>query len=291
VIDSHTHVWGPDTDDHPWATEPMVETADELPVETVYSAEELLANMDEVGIDEAFIIGLPVTHWLDNWYVEKVAREYDRLYGIGLLDPFADDAATELHRLMEIEDFVGFRLATVFPRDGMYEVDPADTVETDWLIDAIDESEFWEACAETGTSVNLLCHYEQLNQVQKLVDTYPELTYVIDHFGRAGGDVPDDDDDFARFAELTENENVLVKASAIPYLSNEDFPHLDMENKIRWLLDEVGREQVAWGSDYPFVSPVSDYEGTLTCLDYMDSISSQDREWLTDRSFKRHLDL
>lgn len=291
VIDSHTHAWGPDTDDHPWETEPMVETARDLPVETVYSADELLSDMDELGVDEAFVVGLPVTDWLDNWYVEKVAREYDRLYGIALLDPFADDAADELRRLMDIEDLVGVRLATVFPRDRMYAVDPADTVQTEWLRDAVDESAFWEACAETGASVNLLSHYRQLDQVRELVDAYPDLTYVVDHFGRASADVPTDDEDFARLADLAQNGNVLVKASAIPALSDEAFPHLDMEDKIRWLLDECGREQVAWGSDYPFVSSASDYEGTLACLDHMDSLSAQDRRWLTERSFERHLGL
>lgn len=267
----------------------MVETARDLPVETVYSADELLDDMDEIGVDEAVVVGLPVTDWRDNWYVERVAREYDRLYGIALVDPFADDAADELRRLMAIDDLVGFRLATVFPRDRMYEVDPADTVQNSWLRDAADESAFWEACAETDASVNLLTHYEQLDQVQELVDAYPDLTYVVDHFGRAGPDVPTDDGDFSRFADLARNGNVLVKASAVPFLSEEEFPYLDMEEKIRWLLDECGREQVAWGSDYPFVSPASDYEGTLACLDHMESLSDQDRRWLTERSFERHI--
>lgn len=291
VVDSHTHAWGPDTDDHPWETDSMVETARDLPVETVYAADELLADMNEVGVDEAVVVGLPVTHWLDNWYVETVTREYDRLYGIALLDPFADDAADELRRLMAIDGLIGFRLATVFPQDRMYEVDPADTVQNDWLHEAINEPAFWDACAETGASINLLSHYEQLDQVQALVESYPDLTYVIDHVGRAGPDVPTDDEDFSRFADLAENDNVLVKASAIPFLSDEEFPHLDMEEKIRWLLDEFGPEQVAWGSDYPFVSPASDYEETLACLDHMDSLSARDHRWLTERAFVRHLGL
>lgn len=291
VIDAHTHAWGPDVEDHPWTTEPIVAAVEELPIETEYTAEVLLEDMDAVGIDEAFVIGLPVTHWLDNWYVKEVAREYDRLYGIGLLDPFADDAADALRDLLAVDDVVGFRLATVYPRDEMYEIDPGDTVQTDWLRDAVGETDFWEACAETDAAVTLLAHYQQSDQIQDLVDAYPDLTYVVDHFGRAEASVPRDDPDLQRLVGLCENENVLLKASAIPAISNEPFPHLDVEERIRWLLDECGREQVAWGSDYQFISPVTDYESTLTCLDHMDSLSDGDVEWLTERSFKRHLDV
>lgn len=291
ILDSHMHAWGPDTAEHPWETDSIVEAVKALPVKTEYTAEVLLEDLDAAGVDEAVVIGLPLTHWLDNWYVETVAREYDRLYGVALLDPFAENAAGELRRLMAIDDLVGFRLAPVFPRDAMYEVDPGETVQTDWLRDAIDETAFWEACAETGASVNLLAHYTQLDQVQALVETYPELSYVVDHFGRAGADVAVDDPAFAQFADLADAGDVLVKASAIPAISDEQFPHRDVEDKIRWLLDTFGREKVAWGSDYPFISPETDYEETLTCLDEMDAVSDGEHRWLTERSFRRHVDI
>lgn len=289
ILDSHVHAWGPDTAEHPWETDSIVEAVEGLPVETEYTAEVLLADLDAAGVDEAVVVGLPVTHWLDNWYVEHVAREYDRLYGIALLDPFADDAASELRRLMAVDDVVGFRLAPVFPREAMYEVDPSETVETTWLRDAIEETAFWEACAETGASVNLLAHYTQLDQVHDLVERYPDLSYVVDHFGRAGAGVPVDDPAFQQFADLAAAGDVLVKASAIPAISEESYPHRDVEPKIRWLLDTFGREKVAWGSDYPFISPVTDYESTLTCLEEMDTLSSADHRWLTEHSFRDHV--
>ena len=291
ILDSHMHAWGPDTAAHPWETAPIVEAVESLPVETAYTADVLLDDLDAAGVAEAVVVGLPVTHWLDNWYVEKVAREQERLYGIALLDPFADDAADELRRLMAVDDVVGFRLAPVYPRDAMYEVDPGRTVETDWLRDAIDQQAFWEACAETGASVNLLAHYTQLDQVQALVEAYPDLSYVVDHFGRAGADVPINDPAFAEFAGLAEAGDVLVKASAIPAISEEPYPHHDVEDKIRWLLDTFGREKVAWGSDYPFISSQTEYASTLTCLAEMDAVSDGEHRWLTERSFRRHVGL
>lgn len=37
--------------------------------------------------------------------------------------------------------------------------------------------------------------------------------------------VPPDEGSFARMGELADHEQVLVKASAIPFLLNEAFPH------------------------------------------------------------------
>lgn len=118
---------------------------------------------------------------------------------------------------------------------------------------------------------------------------YPDLAYVVDHFGRAGGDVPIDDPGFQQFADLAAAGDVLVKASAVPAISEEPYPHRDVESKIRWLLDTFGREKVAWGSDYPFISSVTDYASTLTCLEEMPGLSDGDRRWLTERSFREHV--
>jgi predicted TIM-barrel fold metal-dependent hydrolase len=288
VFDNHTHAWGPDVEDHPWDTDAMVSLARSLPVADVYDADALLADMDAVGVDEAVVVGLPLPEWHDNWYTLKVAEEYDRLYGIVLADPFHDDAADRLRAEAAHEDVIGYRLASVYPRDRMYAVDPGETVRTDWLLDAIEETAFWEATAETETAVTLLVQYEQLDQVLELVERYPELDYVIDHMARAYADVPFDDPDFATFEDLAEYDNVLVKASALGLLSHEAFPFTDIEGHVRWMLDTFGRGRVAWGSDFPFVSSGGvEYADALACLDHFDSLSTSDRRWLTERAFTR----
>jgi len=292
VFDSHTHAWGPNVDDHPWKTDSMIQLARDLPVPDVYSAEELLAGMDDIGIDEAVVVGLPLPEWHDNWYNAKIAEEYDRLYSIILADPFQENAAEKLQDEASHEDVLGYRLAPVYPRDGMYEVDPAETVQSDWLVDTIAEEAFWEATAETGSMVTLLVHIGQLDQVLQLVEEYPELNYVIDHLGRTDADVPLEDEEFRQFEELAKYENVLVKASALPFLSRSEYPYEDLEEYVRWMLDTFGRKRVAWGSDYPFVSSVgAEYEETLTCLEHFDSLSSSDHKWLTERTFKRFADI
>lgn len=288
VLDCHTHAWGPATEDHPYEMDPFVEVAAGLPVGDPFDAEALLSEMDTVGIDEAVVVGYPMASWQDNWYTLECAREYERLYGIVLVDPFGADAPARLRELMSVDGVIGFRLAPVYPREAMYDVDPAETVQTEWLLDAIEQSEFWETAAETDATATLLVHYQQLDQVVELVETYPEVAFVIDHMARAPATVPFEDPDLSTLSELGASENVLVKVSSIPYLSGEEFPYRDVDAQFQWVLEEFGRERVAWGSDYPFVSPVSDYTATYSCLAEMASLSDRDLEWLTELSFKQH---
>lgn len=58
------------------------------------------------------------------------------------------------------EDIIGYRLAPIYPGDQMYGIYPAETFQSDWLLDAIDETDFREATAEAGTAVTLLVQYQ-----------------------------------------------------------------------------------------------------------------------------------
>ena len=289
VLDTHTHAWGPPTSDHPWTNGPLVEgSVDSFTVDAVYRGEKLLADMDAIGVDEAVVVGYPICDWTDNWYTEQVVTEFDELYGIVMLDPFADNGAAELRRSMAVDGILGFRLGAICPADRMWETfDP----DVSWLRDAIDETEFWDAVHETDALVQILAHQNQLEQAIELVETYPELTYAFDHFAHADPTVPPEDGAFSRFADLAEYDNVAVKVSEMPHMSNEAFPYEDMHDHVRWFLDTFGRERVVWGSDFPNISDVATYEESLTWLEHVDGLSDTDREWITDRAFRELVSL
>lgn len=75
--------------------------------------------MDRNGVDEAVVVSYPIYDWTDNRYTIEAVERNDRLYGIVLLDPFADDAAEELCECMEVDGIVGFRLGAACPYDRM----------------------------------------------------------------------------------------------------------------------------------------------------------------------------
>lgn len=286
MIDTHTHAWGPASDYHPWVNGPLLDIVDTFDVHTVYTADRLVADMDRNGVDEAVVVGYPICDWRDNWYTLRVVAEYDRLYGIVLIDPFADDAAERLRRCMDTDGILGVRLGAACPYDRMWETfDPGVT----WLRDAVDETEFWDAAVETGAAVQILCDHAQLDQALELVEAYPELPYLFDHFAHAGPSTPTDEGTFARFADLAEYDSVAVKVSEIPHMSETTFPYEDMHSHVRWYFDTFGRERVVWGSDYPNVSDVASYAEACNWLRQVDSLSHEDRAWITDKSFRRHV--
>lgn len=292
VYDTHTHAWGPPTPDHPWTNGPLLEdSTSHFATDIVYSAEKLLADMDAAGIDDAVVVGYPITDWTDNWYTVKAAEENDRLSGIAMIDQFADDTAETLREIMSHDEMLGFRIGAMCPYDAMWERFDYDQT---WLRDAIEEDAFWEAALEEECVVQILAHTSQLDQALELVEAYPDLRYTFDHFAHANA-AEDPAECFAVFEEMAEYDTVTVKVAEIAHTSNEAFPYEDAYDHLRWLLETFGRERVLWGSDFPNVSHAEyggmDYEETLAWLDHVPFLSDADRRWLTDRAARSFLEV
>jgi len=239
-------------------------------------------------VDDAVVVGYPITDWTDNCYAVDAAEENDRLTAVVMVDQFADDADDTLRELMSHDGVLGFRLGAVCPYEEMWE--RFDYDET-WLREAIDETAFWEAAVDTDAIVQILAHTGQLDQAVELVEAYPELRYTFDHFAHADA-AADPEESFAGFEPLAEHNKVTVKISEVAHTSNETYPYEDAHDHVRWLLETFGRERVLWGSDFPNVSHPEfggmTYEETRSWLEEVAFLSDADRRWLVDdapRSF------
>jgi L-fuconolactonase len=284
VIDSHTHAWGLPSRAHPWVNGDLVESVETFDVETVYTAEKLLKDMDSTDIDRAAVVGYPICEWTDNWYTVATAADHDRLSGIVMVDQFSMGAGDHLRNLMANDAVLGFRLGALCPYDRMWETFDS---TTEWLRETIEESEFWAAARETDALVQVLAHVDQLDQVLAVVESYPDLTYLIDHFSHADPSKVPGESAFAQYAELAEYDTVYAKISEIQHRSEETYPYEDMHDHVRWLLDVFGRERLVWGSDYPNVSDEATYEECVTWLEHVDGLSTGDLRWLRERSFEQ----
>jgi predicted TIM-barrel fold metal-dependent hydrolase len=287
VFDSHTHAWGLPSEDHPWVNGDIVELVDTFSTDAAYTADKLLADMDEAGVDEAVVVGYPIVEWTDNWYTVQAAAEYDRLSGVVMVDPFAEGAAAHLRELVSSDGVLGFRLGAICPYDRMWETfDPS----VEWLRDAIEETEFWEAAREEDAAVQILAHVDQLDQVLDVVEAYPELTYLLDHFSHADPGEAPGESAFAAYADLAEYDNVYAKVSEVQHRSEAAYPYEDMHDHVRWLLDEFGRNHVVWGADFPNVSDVATYEECVTWLERVNGLSTGDLNWLRGRALERAIE-
>ena len=280
VIDTHTHAWGPPSTEHPWVNENILESIDQFDVETAYGAESLLADMDRLRIDEAVVVGYPIVEWTDNWYTVKAAVEHDRLFGVVMLDHFGEDAVERARRTLSTEGVIGMRIAPGHHYDHMWRPAPNDETAT-WLFEAIERRAFWEVAREENSVITISAGYEHLDQIGELIETYPDLVYLFDGYGPLSADSPDEH--FEALAEFARFENVGVKASHTPFVSNRSFPYEDVHEVLYWLLEEFGRERIAWGSDFPNVTQHPDgvtYAEAFDWLYHVDGLSETDRRYL-----------
>ena len=288
VIDSHVHAWGPPSPDYPWTNQTIVEYAQNFSVDIVYTAEKLCTDMEAAGIDQAILVGYPIGRWTDNRYTVNAVREYDPLQGIVMLDPFDENSCEILRNAMEIEGILGFRLGATYDYDSMWR-EP--NYNAAWMADLTELTEFWDTVTETNAVVQIATHPSQINQSLSLIESYPDLNYLFDHFVGVNATDVDQDGAVSSIEGLSQYESVGVKISAAPYCSDAEFPYPDIHSHIRWLLETFGRERVIWGSDFPNVSDTTSYQKTLEWLDYVDCLSRADRRWLTELALPHHLEL
>jgi predicted TIM-barrel fold metal-dependent hydrolase len=274
--------------------EEVVKIAANFTVDIDYTGEKLSQDLEETGIDKAVVVGYPINDWTDNSYTIEVVEAFQNLTGVVMLDVFADDADTRLRDYMAHDGILGFRLGVQFPHE--YESMWTDfNSDVTWLRDAIDEvPDVWEAARETNALVQLFVHHSQLDQVQELVESYPDLTYAIDHWAHADPSDEIGEGSFAGLGELAGYENVAVKVSETPYVSNEPFPYPDVHDHLQWLLDTYGRDRIIWGSDFPNVSNPrfggATYSDAFNWIMHLEGLSNEDLDWLTKRAFKNHID-
>lgn len=286
MLDTHTHVWEEPRPSRPWVNDFLIDRIDSFDVDVVYDAESLLADMDDNDIDAAVVVSYPITDPYDNSTVVETTRAHERLRGIGIVDPFADDAADQLRALMSNERIIGVRIGAIYPREDRWRVFD-DSAE--WLDEVLD-APLWDAAKETDALIQILADISQVDQIERLVETHPELSYLLDHFLQVDPSNAPESSPFADLRTLSSYSNVAMKVSAAPHISNESFPYRDLHEYVRWLIEQFGRERTVWGSDYPNVSDTTTYADTYEWLEHVECLSTSDRRWLTGRSFEWFLD-
>jgi L-fuconolactonase len=280
VVDTHTHVWGPDTDELPWA-------APILPPgwEGTYTHDDLIADMDAADVDEAVVVSTPLyghEEGANEYTFRAIEAHPDRLWGVAILEWFPESPsalAERLARLVRRDRILGVRAHAVDPSPGVPD-DERDTAE--WLLDDRLEPALSRA-AEMDATVFVFAEPEQLPTVVDLADRYPGLGIVLDHM--AAPAPVDPDGPWAAMERLAERESVSVKVSSIPRASREEWPYEDCHEHLRRLLDWFGAERLMVGSDYPWLDDWARYEQCLSWLEGVEFLSPRDRRFLSAGTF------
>jgi len=284
LIDTHTHAWGPDTDDYPWR-------AEVLPPgwEGAYTHVDLIADMDAVGVDEAVIVTTPLYGRgleANAYTVDSIEAHPDRLYGVGLMEFFPDEpsrVAESFHRIVSTDGMLGVRMhAALAYEETPMEIDRHGT----WFLDNRLHPLF-EAAADSDGAVFVFPKAQQLRDVTTLVADNPGVQFVVDHMAWPDETTAPDEEPWTDFEGLAEHDNVAVKVSSLPRSSEKGWPYRDLWPYVENLLSWFEAERLMLGSDYPWMDDWAIYEECLTWVEEVDFLSSRDQRYLHGGTFRR----
>ncbi|HIN37330.1 MAG TPA: amidohydrolase [Dehalococcoidia bacterium] len=258
IIDTHTHVVSSDKVKHPldlgargWSTE------------VSNDVEDLIAEMDDAGVECATLVQPNATYALDNTYQCDSANQYaPRTVSVGILDPAAPDAADKLFYWVNEHGMLGVRLQSQAEPD-----DPS--------CDAI-----WQRAEELGVPVSIGGggQPDKVNRMRNIGARHPDVLFAPDHFAGWSGS----DDKPAMTAALEEmaklpNAHLRVSSTSLgPYIDLSD----SEKDLFRRVIVAFTPQRVMWGSNFPS-SRDGGYIGQLVIAqNALDWLSEEDRDWI-----------
>lgn len=283
-IDTHTHAWGPDSDELPW-TEALVPPG----WDGAYTHDQLIADMDAIGVNEAVVVTMPMYGRgprANEYTMRSIEVHPDRLYGVGMMELFPEDGPGVRERARQVlghDRMIGIRLYAPFT----YEETPTELDrEADWFLNPSLDPIFEEA-ARSDDAVFVFPKAQQLSMVKQVVSRHPDTDIVIDHMAWPDETTDPHEPPWTDFEAIAEHENVYVKVSSVPRSAEESWPYRDMFGYVEQLLTWFGPERLMLGSDYPWMDSWAAYEECLSWIYEAEFCSARDVAYLSHRTFER----
>lgn len=227
VIDAQVHLWS-QTVIPPGGGHRQVSS---------FTAEELLAEMAEAGVDAG--LNHPPASWdpTANALAIEVAKKYpDRFATMGQFPPGDRRNEKLIPGWRQQPGMMGLRWAL------LYGEQPAAVKngDYDWI---------WPAAEKAGVPVSLQAGVF-LPKFRWIAEHHPQLTLMIDHCGlKVLTKIAEASEDIDELLALAKLPNVAIKATAAPAYSNEAYPFRDLDEPLHRIFDAFGPDRFFWGTD------------------------------------------
>lgn len=224
IVDAQVHIWSSGTPNGQHRQT------------SVYSADELLQEMDAAGVNAALI---HPPGWDPNSSAIALAAARQHPTRLAILGRFPLDqpeSRTLVDSWKQQPGMLGLRFTFLQPHQRTWPTDGT----MDWL---------WPAAERAGIPVALAAA-NFLPVVGQVAARHPGLKLIVDHLGRASG--AQDEAAFANLADLlalAKYPNVAVKATGAPSYSSAPYPYRNIHGYLRQIYDAFGPERLFWGTD------------------------------------------
>jgi len=250
VIDAQVHAYEKDHPGRPWAAV--------LRGPPSVTGEEMIAAMDEVGVDAAILVSAFTMYRYDPSYAVSVRNAYPGRFAlVRPVDPADPAVADTIAEWAKVPGAAGVRIMM----RGAVAADAADPGLNRVLAEA----------GRHGLAVNLLA-YGRLPQAKAMAERNPGTQIVIDHVGMAQPHLPpappEPFADLPNVLALAGCPNVAIKITGACTYSREAFPYQDIRAPLGRIFEAFGLERCLWGTDWTRAVDILTYrQGVEAFLD------------------------
>jgi L-fuconolactonase len=238
VIDTHAHVIATDTRRYPNA--PIGGHKSDWSSKRPVSVEQMMAAMDEAGINKSVLVQASTCYGHDNSYVaDAVAAHPDRFTGVFSVDPLAPDAPERIRHWSSL-NLTGMRLFTA----GSTMPNQADWVDDPRSFPA------WECAGELGLPVCMQMTVTAIPQLIRMLERFSNIPVILDHLAKPtlSDGVP-----YSAAADLfrlAAHENLYLKLTPRTVAEAHN-GKATPSTFFPLLVSKFGASRILWGSNYP----------------------------------------
>ena len=233
------------------------------------TGDDMVAAMDEVGVDGALLISPFSLYGYDASYALEVYAKHPGRFGlIRPFDPESEVVADEIAEWTGTQGVVGVRV--------MLGAQPFEA-------DHPGLNRIFAAVAQAGVPVNVMAS-GKLPLLRELARRHPDTQVVIDHVGLVQPfEPPAPPEPFAdldNVLSLAECDNVVIKISGACTLSHRPFPYPDIWEPLSKVFDAFGFDRCLWGTDWTRAVKLLTYEQGVEAFRVTDRLSDSERSTL-----------
>jgi len=266
LIDSHCHVIATDTKRYP--LKPLYGKQSDWSAEHPLDYADMVKATKDAGVDKSVLVQASSAYAFDNSYVaDSVAAHPERFTGVFSIDVVAPDAVQKMKYWMG-KGLTGMRIFTSGSTHAEQETFFADAAAYP----------AWTHASDTGLSVCMQMRVKGLPLLEKVLQRFPKVRVIIDHFARAeAADGPP----FAAAAPLfalARHPNVYLKLTHRPIeasLMGNATPEKFFGRAVR----EFGASRILWGSNFPAAKPPLP-ELIAMARNALAFLSQSDQDWI-----------
>lgn len=265
IVDAQVHIWGTGIPTNPAHRQI-----------SSFSADDLLKEMDEAGVDAA-VIHPPGWDPKASEVAIAAARQHPgRLSVLGNFPLDQPESRSLVDGWKQQPGMLGLRFVFQQPHQQSWPTDGT----MDWL---------WPAAASAGLPVALAAA-NFLPAVGQIAERHPRVRLIVDHMGRPTG--AKDAEAFATLPELlalARHPNVAVKATAAPGYSSAPYPFSNIHDYLHQIYDAFGPQRMFWGTDITRM-PCSWRQCVSLFTEELPWLSEDDKELIMGRALCQWLD-